>query len=82
MEKSGNSFHIDEDAGEIEGDRERIFRVLLNLLTNACQTTHKGKISLKVSREMVGDIGWISFEVKDTGAGVNPKILENLFKVF
>jgi signal transduction histidine kinase len=80
MDKAENAFHIDEDAGEIEGDRGRIFRVLFNLLTNACETTQKGEISLRVTREMVGDIGWISFEVKDTGAGINPKILENLFK--
>jgi signal transduction histidine kinase len=80
MDKAENSFHIDKDAGEIEGDRGRIFRVLCNLLINACQTTHKGQISLRVTRETVGDIGWISFEVKDTGAGINPKILENLFK--
>ena len=80
MDKAENSLYIDEGGDEIEGDRGRIFRVLLNLLTNACQTTQNGKISLRVSRETVGDIGWISFEVKDTGAGINPKILENLFK--
>ncbi len=80
MDKAENSFQIDEGEGEIEGDRGRVFRVLLNLLINACQTTQKGEISLKVSRETVGDIGWISFEVKDTGVGISPKILENLFK--
>jgi signal transduction histidine kinase len=80
MDKAENVLHIDEDGGEIEGDRGRVFRVLSNLLTNACQTTHKGEISLRVSRETVGDVGWISFDIKDTEAVINPKILKNLFK--
>jgi signal transduction histidine kinase len=80
MDKAENVLHIDEDGREIEGDRGRVFRVLSNLLTNACQTTHKGEISLRVSRETVGDVGWISFDIKDTEAVINPKILKNLFK--
>jgi signal transduction histidine kinase len=80
MDKAENVLHIDEDGGEIEGDRGRVFRVLSNLLTNACQTIHKGEISLRVSRETVGDVGWISFDIKDTEAVINPKILKNLFK--
>ena len=82
MDKAENVLHIDEDGGEIEGDRGRVFRVLSNLLTNACQTTHKGEISLRVSRETVGDVGWISFDIKDTEAVINPKILKNLFKSY
>jgi len=80
MNQAGNEFTIDVDAGEINGDRERILRTLFNLVANACNTTQNGKVSLRVRQEMVEDIGWISFEIKDTGAGINPKILENLFK--
>lgn len=82
MNQAENEFHIDcpEETGDINGDRERVFRALFNLVNNACHTTQKGKISLRVNCEQVEDIGWISFEVKDTGAGINPKILENLFK--
>ena len=68
MDKAENVLHIDEDGGEIEGDRGRVFRVLSNLLTNACQTTHKGEISLRVNRETVGDVCWISFDIKGTEA--------------
>ena len=42
--------------------------------------TKNGKISLRDSRENIGDTDWLNFIVKDTGAGINPKILENLFK--
>lgn len=82
MNLAENEFTIDcpEETGNINGDRERIYRALFDLVNNACHTTQKGKVSLRVSCEEVEDIGWISFEVKDTGAGINPKILENLFK--
>ncbi|MBC8285829.1 MAG: hypothetical protein H8E32_18600 [Nitrospinae bacterium] len=82
MKQAENELQINcpENIGEIEGDRERIFRAVFNLLSNACHTTKNGKISLNVSCEQVEGVGWISFEIKDTGAGINPKILENLFK--
>ncbi|MBT5469541.1 MAG: hypothetical protein HOK41_02960 [Nitrospina sp.] len=82
ISQTENEFHIHcpDGVGKINGDRERISRALCNLIVNACHTTQQGEISLNVNFEKVGDIGWISFEVKDTGAGINPKILENLFK--
>ena len=35
---------------------------------------------LKVSRETVGEMDWLTFAVQDTGVGISPKILKNLFK--
>ena len=65
--------------GELKGDRERVGRIMFNLLENSCRATQNGKIMLKVSRETVGETDWLDFNVQDTGAGINPKILENLF---
>jgi signal transduction histidine kinase len=81
-EKSGNTLTVDlaDSLGELNGDRDRVERVLFNLLQNACRVTENGKISLKVSREAVGETDWLTFVVQDSGAGVSPKILENLFK--
>ncbi|MEK9628548.1 MAG: ATP-binding protein [Nitrospinota bacterium] len=82
MAKSENELTLNcpTDVDEIHGDRERIFRTLFNLVMNACHTTKNGKVSINISCEQVEDMGWISFVIKDTGAGINPKILENLFK--
>jgi signal transduction histidine kinase len=80
-EKSGNELVTDlsEPLGELNGDRERVERVLLNLLENSCRSTENGKIMFGVSRETVGETDWLAFVVQDNGAGINPKILENLF---
>ena len=76
-EKQGNTLTVElpGSPGEMNGDRERVARVLFNLLENA----ENGKIMLKVSRETVGETDWLTFAVQDTGAGISPKILENLF---
>ncbi len=81
-EESANSLTVSlpDVLGELKGDRGRVERVIFNLLENACRATQNGRISLEVSRETVGDADWLAFAVQDTGAGVNPKILENLFK--
>ena len=49
---------------------------MFNLLENA----ENGKTAFKVSRETVGEMDWLTFVVQDTGAGISPKVLENLFK--
>lgn len=82
MNRAENELQINADAGELNGDRGRILRVLSNLLGNACHSTSKGKVTLSVTREKVDEIEWVSFVVKDTGAGINPKILVNLFKTY
>ncbi|MEE3347416.1 MAG: HAMP domain-containing sensor histidine kinase [Nitrospinota bacterium] len=81
-EKPGNTLTVElpGSPGEMTGDRERADRVLFNILENACRATENGKIVLKVSREAVGEMDWLTFAVQDTGVGISPKILENLFK--
>ncbi len=79
-EKSGNSLSVTlpDTLGDLKGDRERVERVLFNLLENA--VSENGKISLEARRETVGEMDWLNFVVQDTGEGIDPKILENLFK--
>jgi len=81
-EKSGNTLTVDlvDSIGELMGDRRRVERILFNLLENACLVTKNGKISLKASRETVGETDWVTFVFQDSGVGISPKILENLFK--
>ena len=81
-EQSGNSLALalSESLGELNGDRERVERVLFNLLENACHATKNGKVSFKGSREAVGETDWLTFSVQDNGAGIDPKILKSLFK--
>jgi signal transduction histidine kinase len=79
-EKSGNTLDVSlpDSLGDLKGDRERVERVLFNLLENA--VSENGRISLEARRETVGEMDWLTFVVQDTGVGIDPKILENLFK--
>jgi signal transduction histidine kinase len=81
IESSGNALSIDlsDSSGEITGDRDRMERVLLNLLEVSCHSTENGEIKFGVSRQAVGETDWLAFVVQDNGAGINPKVLENLF---
>jgi two-component system CheB/CheR fusion protein len=62
----------------VDGDRVRLTQVLDNLLSNASKYTERGSIALTLGRE--GSSAVIS--VRDTGAGIEPQLLPNIFGVF
>ena len=74
--------NLKEPLGEILSDHKRLHRILNHLIGNAFKAAERGKVIFDVYREWVGDVEWIEFKVVDTGAGINPRILENLFKVY
>lgn len=60
-------------------DEESLRTVLRNLLSNAIKFTPKqGKVEISCSRE---DDGFLLVSIKDTGIGMPPEILENLFSI-
>ena len=64
---------------DVEHDSDQIHQVLLNLLLNAIQAI-EGSGSIKVSIEEVGDR--VAIRVADTGRGIAPEHLPNIFKPF
>ncbi|MBF0256293.1 MAG: PAS domain S-box protein [Gammaproteobacteria bacterium] len=62
----------------IMGDPLRLSQVLGNLLSNAIKFTEQGKVSLSIRAQ--GD--WLLFRVCDTGIGISPEHLHNLFQPF
>jgi two-component system CheB/CheR fusion protein len=58
----------------IESDPRLLEQVLRNLLSNALQFTHEGRILLGCRRHG----GWLSIEVWDTGIGIEQSHLESL----
>jgi len=63
----------------IEGDLTRLSQVLLNLLNNAAKFTPKGG-HLRLTAEREGEMAAI--RVHDTGIGISPDLLPNVFDLF
>jgi PAS domain S-box-containing protein len=64
------------------GDPLRLRQILVNLIGNATKFTERGSITLTVSRDPSGEPGWIQFSVTDTGIGIAPSDLEQVFATF
>lgn len=62
---------------EISADRDQVYRVLLNLLMNACEAG-ADQITVGATRED----GEAIIEVSDNGPGLPQKVRENLFQAF
>jgi CheY-like chemotaxis protein len=62
----------------VRGDKLRLRQVLLNLLGNAVKFTEQGFVRLEVSR--VGDL--MRFAVVDSGPGIPPERIADIFKSF
>ncbi|HMQ52319.1 MAG TPA: PAS domain S-box protein [Anaerolineae bacterium] len=65
-------------------DEKRLREVLLNLLSNAIKYTETGLVELKVVEiSPPGDRGvGVRFQVRDTGVGIVPEALEEIFTPF
>jgi PAS domain S-box-containing protein len=65
------------------GDRERIEQILLNLLSNAIKfTAPDGQVSVSAHDGSSGDDGRVHLLVRDTGTGIAPERLAQVFEPF
>ena len=64
----------------IEGDRSRLYQVVINLLSNAFKFTTKGSIRVFIDRYV--NSNKIIVKLKDTGTGIHPDIMPKLFTKF
>ena len=64
-------------------DRERLRKVLINLLSNATKFTNEGYIYLGIEKVAErGDFVDLKFEIRDTGIGIPEDKLETIFEKF
>lgn len=74
--------HIDFDhKGLVRGTPTRIQQILINLLGNALKFTHRGQVSLIVSRSLEHP-NLYRFLVKDSGIGIAQEHQDNIFESF
>ncbi len=63
-------------------DRTRVGQCLFNLVGNACKFTQKGRVRVQGAWERTGDQEFYAISVADTGIGIQPRDLEQLFQYF
>ncbi|NPA06890.1 MAG: GAF domain-containing protein [Chloroflexi bacterium] len=75
---------IEPDLPPLRADAKRFRQILLNLISNAAKFTKEGYIRVRAWRQMDPDSGYteLILAVEDTGPGIPPEHLENLFQPF
>jgi two-component system, sensor histidine kinase RpfC len=67
----------------LKGDSHHLRQVLLNLLSNAVKFTERGEVNLAVALKQETERAITArFEVRDTGIGMAPAALTNIFERF
>jgi len=81
-EANGNRLQVRSEDGVMTVDAVKLRQILINLLSNACKFTKDGSVELEVERMDRGErLGYV-FRVKDSGIGMTPEQLRNLFQPF
>ncbi|MBR3598734.1 MAG: response regulator [Lachnospiraceae bacterium] len=83
--KKGLAFDVNVDdslPNELYGDVGKVRQIIINLLNNAVKYTQKGKVTLVVRGNLVGDNINLKMKMEDTGIGIKKENLEKLFTDF
>ncbi len=77
------SLRIDPQLPEtLHGDPDRIMQVVRNLVGNALKFTDKGEVAVSFRLDRPGDPMRVACAVRDTGIGIPPERMPDLFQVF
>ena len=66
----------------VDADKERLAQVIFNLLNNAIKFTQEGSITISAQEKEERDKKIVIVSVKDTGRGIDVKMLPRLFSKF
>ncbi|MCC1497496.1 hybrid sensor histidine kinase/response regulator [Alcanivorax sp. 1008] len=73
---------LDSDIGTLcQGDPVRLRQILGNLISNAVKFTEHGEVTVHLQRDHHNS-DYVLFEVEDTGIGIAPDTLSELFELF
>ncbi|MFS0722989.1 MHYT domain-containing protein [Paenibacillus sp. 1P07SE] len=82
IRNNDNRLEIEYVAGDITADLTKLKQVLLNLLSNAAKFTKSGLVKLGVIHLERDGVAGYQFRVQDSGIGIAPEQLNNLFQPF
>lgn len=66
----------------VYGDERRLRQILRNLLSNAIKFTKQGGVTLIIQCQREPQSSLLRFEIHDTGIGIAPEHLEQIFEAF
>lgn len=66
----------------IKVDATRLRQILWNLVGNAVKFTKEGAVNVTVSCLVEDDIAQLRFEIEDSGIGIPPQELDNIFEMY
>jgi signal transduction histidine kinase len=73
----------DSDAPPVPCDDHQIKQVLINILINAYDAMHgTGKITIKTGQKTINGRLFTSISITDTGGGIDPRIIDDVFNPF
>jgi two-component system cell cycle sensor histidine kinase/response regulator CckA len=74
------TFHADDARHLVMGDAARLDQILSNLATNAADAiSGTGRIDIGLDSP---EVGWVRVTFSDTGAGIPPEVLPQIFEPF
>jgi PAS domain S-box-containing protein len=73
-----------EGLGRMQGDQTKLRQMLLNLLSNACKFTERGRVTLEAERIAAAgrDPERLRFRVADSGIGMTAEQMTRIFEAF
>jgi signal transduction histidine kinase len=73
----------DDESPSVPCDDQQIKQVFINILINAHDAMHGvGKITIKTGRKTINGRAFVSVSITDTGGGIDPGIIDNVFNPF
>ena len=74
--------HLPKDLGQARWDGQRVRQAVGQIIDNAVKFTEKGRVTINVKRKAGRPSDSLVIEVTDTGIGISPEMLPQLFEKF
>jgi signal transduction histidine kinase len=75
--------HFDTTLPSIPCDSQQLEQVFINIIMNAYEAMNgRGKLTIKTTRSAYNNLPFVSVSITDTGGGINPAVIDNIFNPF
>jgi signal transduction histidine kinase len=82
IEKRGITISVTEDLGCVRANGAQMYQVFSNLLSNAIRYQREGDRVIEIAYLGKNDSGAHSFRLRDSGPGIDPDLVDDIFEPF